>query len=158
MAYQKLQATSAWQVVPSDYTNIPQIFLNGGTGTVSSSTATSLTVTGANFFELGVKTGMIVVNVTTGVQATVAGVNQSTNTDTLPLSGGTFAAGNTYQIDGGDNNGCVLYIGTGGDVRVTTAGGHDVTFTNLASGSFLPVQVVKVWSTSTLGSDIIALW
>ncbi len=59
---------------------------------------------------------------------------------------------------GRGNNGCVLYVGTGGDLRVLTAGGDDVTFTSLPSGSFLPVQVIRVFATNTTASSVIALW
>ena len=55
-------------------------------------------------------------------------------------------------------SGVVLYIGTGGDLKVLTSGGDEVTFTNIQDGSFLPVQVVRVFSTGTTASDIIALW
>lgn len=53
---------------------------------------------------------------------------------------------------------CVLYVGTGGDIRVLTDGGDDVILKNVPDGSFLPVQVVRVFSTDTVASDIIALW
>jgi hypothetical protein len=62
------------------------------------------------------------------------------------------------SISGGVNNGCVLYVGTGGNVRVTTVGYDDVIFSNVPSGSFIPVQVLKVWSTDTTALNIIALW
>ena len=54
--------------------------------------------------------------------------------------------------------GSVLYIGTGGDVKVTTISGDDVTFKNLANGSVLAVQVKKVFSTGTDADDIVALY
>ena len=54
--------------------------------------------------------------------------------------------------------GAVLYIGTGGDVKVTTISGDDVTFKNLANGSVLAVQVKKVFSTGTDAADIVALY
>jgi hypothetical protein len=54
--------------------------------------------------------------------------------------------------------GAVLYIGTGGDVKVTTISGDDVTFKNLANGSVLAVQVKKVFNTGTSASDIVALY
>jgi hypothetical protein len=50
-----------------------------------------------------------------------------------------------------------LYVGTGGALRVTTVLGNDVTFTNVADGSILPVSVKRVWSTSTTASNIIGL-
>lgn len=59
---------------------------------------------------------------------------------------------------GTPNRGCVLYIGTGGDLKVLTVGGDEVTFTNFQDGSFLPVQVVRVFETDTTASNIIALW
>jgi hypothetical protein len=57
----------------------------------------------------------------------------------------------------GVNNGCVLYVGVAGDLKVTTAGTDDITFKNVPVG-FFPVQVVKVFATGTAASEIIALW
>jgi hypothetical protein len=54
--------------------------------------------------------------------------------------------------------GGVLYIGTGGDLKVTMLGGQTVTFFNIANGAFLPIQVTKVWATGTNASNIIALF
>jgi len=54
--------------------------------------------------------------------------------------------------------GAVLYIGTGGDVKVDTVSGDTVTFKNLADGSVLAVQVKKVYNTGTDATDIIALY
>ncbi len=52
-----------------------------------------------------------------------------------------------------------LYIGTGGTLKVTMVEGGDVTFTNLPSGSILPVQVTKCWSTGSSGvSGVLALY
>lgn len=59
---------------------------------------------------------------------------------------------------GTPNRGCVLYIGTGGDLKVLTVGGDEVTFSNIQEGTFLPVQVVRVFETDTTASNIIALW
>lgn len=58
----------------------------------------------------------------------------------------------------GQVEGCVLYVGTGGVLRVLTAGGDDVTFRNVPNGTFLPVQVIRVFSTTTTATDILALW
>ncbi len=43
----------------------------------------------------------------------------------------------------------IIYSGAGGTVKVTTAQGTDITFTGLAIGSTLPVQVIRVWTTGT---------
>lgn len=51
----------------------------------------------------------------------------------------------------------VLYVGTGGNVKVTTADGSTVTFTNVPSGAILPVSVRRVFSTGTTATGIIAI-
>lgn len=50
-----------------------------------------------------------------------------------------------------------LYIGTSGDVKVTTVGGNDVTFANVPVG-VLPIRVKRVWATGTSATGIIAIW
>jgi hypothetical protein len=50
-----------------------------------------------------------------------------------------------------------LYIGTSGDVTVTTVGGNDVTFANVPVG-VLPIRVKRVWATGTSATGIIAIW
>ena len=54
--------------------------------------------------------------------------------------------------------GAVLYIGTGGNIKVDTVSGDTVTFKNVADGSVLAVQVKKVYNTGTSAEDIIALY
>ena len=49
-------------------------------------------------------------------------------------------------------------MGVGGNVKVLTAGGDEVTFQNLNNGQFVPVQVVKVFATDTTATGLIALW
>lgn len=50
-----------------------------------------------------------------------------------------------------------LYVGVSGDVRVLTAGGSTVTFTNVAEG-LLPMRVSRVLSSGTTAADIVAIW
>jgi len=62
-------------------------------------------------------------------------------------------------VGGGDINWpCVLFIGGAGNLRVLTAGNDDVTFTGVLAGSFLPVQVTRVFATGTTATNIVALW
>ena len=61
-------------------------------------------------------------------------------------------------ITGGTNNGCVLYIGGFGDLRVETVGGDTVTFVGVLGGTFFPVQVKRVYATGTTATNIVALW
>lgn len=53
---------------------------------------------------------------------------------------------------------CVLYIGTGGTLKVLTEGGDEVTFTNIPNGTFFPVNVLRVFATGTDATNIIAIW
>lgn len=60
---------------------------------------------------------------------------------------------------GGDNyEGCILYIGGTGNVRVLTIGGDDVVFSGVPAGTTLQVKVRKVFSTDTTATNIVALW
>lgn len=52
----------------------------------------------------------------------------------------------------------VLYIGGAGNIRVLTAGGDDVTFNGVVAGTFLPIQVIRVFSTGTTATNIVATW
>jgi hypothetical protein len=60
--------------------------------------------------------------------------------------------------DGSGNNGCVLYVGGYGDVKVDTVGGDTVTFVGVNGGTFFPLQVLKVYATGTTATNIIAIW
>ena len=55
-------------------------------------------------------------------------------------------------------SGVVLYVGTGGDLKVLTVGGDETLFTNIQDGTFFPVQVLRVFETETTASNIVALW
>lgn len=50
-----------------------------------------------------------------------------------------------------------LYIGGTGDVKVTLAGGSTVVFRAHPVG-YLIAQVLRVWSTGTTATDILALY
>lgn len=50
-----------------------------------------------------------------------------------------------------------LYVGTGGDISLTMAGGHTVTLRNVAGG-FVPLRVSRIHATGTTATDIVAVW
>ena len=56
----------------------------------------------------------------------------------------------------------VVYVGGGStanqDIKVTTAAGNDIVFSFFPKGGFLPVQCVRVWSTGTAATNVVALW
>jgi hypothetical protein len=155
MAYQKLQAGSAIPVVPSDTISIP-----AGDGVQLSSQADGTTasklVDSTQSFTTSVKVGAIVHNTTDGTIATVTAVDSNTQ---LSISADIMASGEDYTIYASpETNGCALYVGVAGDVKVKMASGKDVKFTAVPAGSFMPVNVLKVFATDTTATDIVALW
>lgn len=55
----------------------------------------------------------------------------------------------------------VIYVGSvsgGTAVKVTTAQGDEVTFSGLVAGNVIPVQVIRVWSTGTTASSLVAIY
>lgn len=51
-----------------------------------------------------------------------------------------------------------LYVGSGGNVVVTMAGGGDVTFVGVPTGGILPIRASRVKATNTTASSIINLY
>jgi|TARA_R110001583_G_scaffold59749_2_gene177621 hypothetical protein len=163
MAYEKLQGYLAQEVIVSDNTNIiyPSLAVEGAT---SVPVANQLTAAGAVDFEAeGIFAGDIVVNSTTGLKATVLSIVDKVtliiNTDIFLVQGEAFKVYNASAFKNYQdaNNGCVLYIGGAGDLKVDTIAGSTVTFKAVPVG-FFPVQVKKIYSTGTVATDIIALW
>jgi hypothetical protein len=74
------------------------------------------------------------------------------DTVNIPFPGDATAAPNAAKWP------CVLYVGTGGTLRIMTADGDDVTLVNVADGTFIPIQVIRVFSSTTDAADIVALW
>ena len=153
MAYQKLQVGLGVNVIPSDTINIPNVAGPTESGSATSTSANNLVDTAATFTDNLV--GYIVYNTTDN---TVATVNSITDANTLVLSANIMASGENYTLYADDNAGCVLYVGGAGDLRVLTSSGSDITFTGVLAGSFIPVQVKRVFATSNTATSILALW
>jgi hypothetical protein len=153
MAYQKLQVERALTVIASNSINIPNVAGPTVSGTTDGVTANKLVDSTASFTSNLL--GYIVYNTTDSTVATVTAVDDA---GTLSLSADIMASGESYTLYADDNNGCVLYAGSGGNIRVLTVGGDDVTFVGLAPGAFVPVQVKRVFASGTGPSDIVALW
>lgn len=71
-------------------------------------------------------------------------------------------ARNAYAVTPDDNNnmpnaGYCFWIGGAGNLKVTTVGGQTVTFSGIPAGTVLNIQAVKVFSTGTTASLILAL-
>ena len=157
MAYQKLQTERALTVIASDTINIPNVAgpVLSGTTSQAAPAATTLVDDTQDFTAIQGLVGSIVY--LTGGVATVTGI---VNATTVTLSAGVANTGSTesYTIYGDNNTGCVLYAGNTGNIRVLTAGGDDVVFVGIPAGSFVPVQVLRVFATDTTATDIVALW
>ena len=162
MAYQRLQVTRALKVHKTTTSiDIPDPDFAGITGAIVTSATNKLTVAAADTFTAKtVQPGYIVENVTTGAYALVSAIDSGTQ---LSLSEDIFTtAGNIYQIYSQSTRGCILYVGGTGVLNVVTAAGDSVSYVGAPTGSFLPIQVVRVLSSlngvATSATDFIAHW
>lgn len=155
MATPKIQVARALEVIPSNFAEIPFPAVSAS-GVNDSVVANQLVDSTATFITDNVQTGDIVYNTVDKTAATVVRVLSETvielNDDIFLLTGKSYSV-----YAGGNNNGCVLYIGTAGALDVVTAGGDTVQFAAVLAGQFLPVQVIKVLDSSS-ATNIVALW
>ncbi len=157
MAIQTLQASRAISVIPDDNIVIPMPYV-AASGTKKFGTLpTTLEDLTATFITDNVKVGDVVYNTTNVAIATVTSVDSETE---LTMSGGLggVTADDYIIYTAGNNNSCLIYVGVGGDVAIETSAGDQVTLVGLPTGSFVPVHLVKVMSTGTTATSIIALW
>jgi len=131
-------------------------------GTNTTNTASKLIDSTATFITNNVKTGDIVHNDTDETAATVVSVDSETQ---LTLNANIFTAtGKAFTIyaaspqTGLGNTGCFLYVGGTGNVSVVTIGNDVATFFGVPAGTTLPVQVLKLRSTGTTATNVVALW
>jgi hypothetical protein len=156
MAYQKLQVGRAINVIPSDDINIPSPSAVSAEG-VNESVDDKILDSTKNFIN-SVKLNDTVYNLTTNE---VTYVTEIIAPDEVKVADSIFSIGDQYKIFSTvdvKTEPCVLYVGSKGTLRVTTSSGDEVTFVNIQDGSFIPVQVLKVFSTGTTASNIVALW
>ena len=157
MAYQKLQTSVGLNIVSTDNADIPSVGVVE-TGTNSTTVANALEDLSATFVTNGVQVGDVVYNNVTLQVATITKVIDNTR---LLLNANIFlstAESYTIYAQSQVKNAAVLFIGVGGTLRVITAGGQDITFNAILGGTFLPVQVIKVFKTGTSATNLIALW
>lgn len=76
---------------------------------------------------------------------------------TFPMYPGDAAAVTTSDTINFDTP-SIVWVGGGGNVRVYTAQGSDVTFTGVLGGSVLPVQVLRVYATSTTATNMVRVF
>jgi hypothetical protein len=161
MSVFKSQFSRALEVIKSDNANVPfPAEIKSATNT--SAVTDQLVDSTGDFVNLNVKTGDIVYNTTDGLAATVLSVTSATvivlNADIFAASGKAYTIYQASSQTTIGNQGCNLYIGGAGNVKVTTIGGDIVTFTAPTVGQVLPVQVIKLHATGTSATLIDALW
>lgn len=160
----KLQTSRALAVIPSDTVPIPNPFPMAS-GTATSTSAGVLVDSTKNFINLNIEVGDIVYNTTSNTCTTVAFTTEDqfyatelVLTDDIMVSGDAYTIYQNSPLSGQPNAGCVLYVGTGGDITAVTAGGDTVTFSQVPTGTFVPVNVVQVLANGTNAEKIVALW
>jgi len=161
MSVFKTTFSRALRAHPSDNADIayPNVIESGTSTTV---TASKLIDSTGLFITNNVKTGDVVHNDTAGTAATVVSVDSETQ---LTLNANIFTA--TAQVyvvysmspqTSMGNPGCFLYVGGTGNVSVVTIGNDIITFNGVPAGTTLPIQVLRLRSTSTTATLINALW
>ena len=177
MAYPKITVNTglALEVISSDTLPIPDPDVPVISGTTTAATTDKLVDVGADFSE--VEVGDIVYNTTDNTSATVVPIDSST---ILEVSADIFTSPEAYTIFlGGPNgssrinssDGCLLYVGSSEasqtvansyvNVKVQTVSGNDITFTGFPVGNYLPIQIMKLYTTGTTAAtanNCIAIW
>lgn len=161
MAYQKLQVGLAAKVIPSNTIDIPLVSSSKVESAATATAVGQLVDSDQDFTAMqGLKPGATVVNITDGTIATVTAIDNAT---TLSLSADIMANTEEYELylnpSANLGVGCIIYIPTDGDLKVKTVSGSEVTYSGVKGGTFLPVQVIRVFATgTTVTGDIIANW
>jgi len=158
MAYQRLQPTRSLAVIPED-----GLLLPGGPGSrldfgaVDGVLAGYLvnTATTISFNQI-ITAGDTVYNLVTGEGARVTGV-QATQ---LRLSKDIFTAVGEFYIVGSvvKGGGATIWSGSGGVISGKTAGGDDITLTNVPAGTMLPILMSVINQTGTTATNMYAFW
>ncbi len=161
MSYQKLNPNRAWIVEPSDLAPLP-VFMSKVDEVPPGSMINfgdTILVFGQDLLARGVKVGDVIYGSSTSRSAIVVGVYENNGLSALQLNGDP-QLDNTegFTVYRGSNRGAVLYVGTPGAVKVLTAGNDEVSFQNVQGGSFIPVNVIKVFRIGTTAEDILALY
>lgn len=123
------------------------------------------TIYTGNGFRGSVNVGDLVLNEDANTLTACTAVTQcqlTFGTDAIGTIGTPFKAYGSVAEMNTDTEPFVVYAGGGAassnDIKVTTAAGNEITFSAFPKGGFLPVQCVRVWSTGTAATNVVALW
>ena len=88
-------------------------------------------------------------------------VKTATEASQASLADMIYGTAVAIDIDSGNHTSLThnaLYVGTGGNVKVNMAtGGNGITFSNVASGQILPIQITQVYQSGTTADNMVAL-
>ena len=161
MSVFKTTFSRALRAHPSDNADIAYPAVNES-GTNTTATSLKLIDSTATFITKNVKTGDVVHNDTAGTAATVVSVDSETqltlNANIFTTTAQAYAVYAMSAQTSMGNPGCFLYVGGTGNVSVVTIGGDIITFNGVPAGTTLPIQVLRLRSTSTTATLINALW
>lgn len=51
-----------------------------------------------------------------------------------------------------------VYVGGAGNLKVKMHNGDEVTFTGVTAGTFMPIQVIRVFATGSTATSVLALY
>lgn len=164
MATPKPQPTRALEVVLPNDCNIPNPALYMGVVfavQVREGNIVDCDVTAGYLNTIGLKAGDIMY-LRPFIGLTVTGVEPGGQSFTVNIQHDPMAPTEPIGINAelyngaDDNQGCILYVGTGGNVYTITAGGDVTEYYNVPSGQIIPVQTLAI--TGGSAENIIALW
>lgn len=88
-------------------------------------------------------------------------VKTATEASQASLADMIYGTAVAIDIDSGNHTSLThnaLYVGTGGNVKVNMGtSGSGITFSNVASGQILPIQITQVYQSGTTASNMVAL-
>lgn len=88
-------------------------------------------------------------------------IKTATEASQASLADMIYGTAVAIDIDSGNHTSLThnaLYVGTGGNVKVNMGtSGTGITFSNVASGQILPIQITQVWQSGTTASNMVAL-
>jgi len=170
MAYQKLQVGRATDMERllndfEDVVNLDDELISFTTATGSGTPNNVLIAPPNTFIDANgnnlINAGDLLVNTSSPVVKSSYIASVDSDTKLTMVRGIGISPGAQCKVLAASNEPAVLYVGTaaaGATLKVRSAGGDDATFVNIQQGSFIPVQVKRVYRTGTTASNIVALF
>ena len=97
----------------------------------------------------------------TTIDSVTNDIKTATEAAQASLADMVYGTAVAIDIDSGNHGSLshnALYVGTGGNVKVNMGtSGSGITFSNVASGQILPIQITQVYQSGTTASNMVAL-